>query len=86
MPQHVCFVTITATNEEKTVFVEFPADALLLEEFDPADRKFVAVANCAWRKAANSSVGGQQVARLGSRLARPRDSARSALPRRVGSN
>ncbi len=45
MTQHVCFVTITATNEERTVFAEFPADAQLLEEFDPADRKFVAVAN-----------------------------------------
>jgi hypothetical protein len=45
MPQHVCFVKITATNKEQTVFSEFPSDAQLLEEFDPADRKFVAVAN-----------------------------------------
>ncbi|MEI8374400.1 MAG: hypothetical protein WCJ35_16370 [Planctomycetota bacterium] len=45
MPQHVCFVTITAMNEEKTIFTEFPSDAVLLEDFDPADRKFVAVAN-----------------------------------------
>jgi hypothetical protein len=44
MPKHVCFVTITATNEEQTVFAEFPADAQLLDAFDPADRKFVAVA------------------------------------------
>ena len=65
MPQHVCFVTITATNEEQTVFVEFPADALLMEDFDPADRKFVAVANAHGEKPPILPVGGQQVARLG---------------------
>ena len=42
---HVSFVTITPTNSEKTMFEEFPPDASLEAAFDPADRKFVAVAN-----------------------------------------
>lgn len=40
----VAHVVITPTNAEKTEFVEFPPDSALVSSFDPADRKFVAVA------------------------------------------
>ena len=45
MPKHVAWVKITPSNAEKTRFAEFPSDPELEAEFDPADRKFIAVAN-----------------------------------------
>ncbi len=42
---HVAHVVITPTNAERTKFAEFPPDAALESSFDPADRKFVAVAH-----------------------------------------
>ncbi len=45
MPQHVSWVSITPTNEDPTIFAEFPDNAALEAAFDPADRKFVAAAN-----------------------------------------
>jgi hypothetical protein len=41
----VVHVTINSTNPEKTMFAEFPGDVALASSFDPADRKFVAVAS-----------------------------------------
>lgn len=40
--KHVTWVTISPTNQEKTLFREFPPDKELEGMFDPADRKFVA--------------------------------------------
>lgn len=45
MAQHVSWVSITPTNAELTKFAEFPQDPALEAAFEPADRKFVAVAN-----------------------------------------
>ncbi len=44
-PDHTTWVKITPTNNECTQFREFPNDPGLKADFDPADRKFVAVAN-----------------------------------------
>lgn len=43
--KHVSKVRITPIDREQTRFAEFPPDAKLEADFDPADRKFVAVAN-----------------------------------------
>ncbi len=42
--RHVSQVAITPRNPEQTLFAEFPPDSELESKFDPADRKFVAVA------------------------------------------
>jgi len=45
MSQHVSWIKISALNTENTRFAEFPSDEDLEAEFDPSDRKFIAVAN-----------------------------------------
>jgi hypothetical protein len=43
--RHVSQVPITPINAEQTDFAEFSSDPALVTAFDPANRKFVAVAN-----------------------------------------
>lgn len=42
VPSKVAAIDLTPTNQEKTRFAQFPPDAVLEADFDPADRKFVA--------------------------------------------
>ena len=44
-PLHTTMVNLTPLDNERTRFAEFPSDAALEAAFDPADRKFVAVAS-----------------------------------------
>jgi hypothetical protein len=43
--RHVATIDLTAINQEKTDFSEFPDDQTLRNTFDPADRMFVAASN-----------------------------------------
>ena len=43
--KHVSRVKVTPRDPECTLFEEFPLDGVLEASFDPADRKFIAVAN-----------------------------------------
>ena len=41
-PEKVAAIDLTPKNQERTKFAQFPPDAALEADFDPADRKFVA--------------------------------------------
>lgn len=45
VPKHVSLVKISLQDKAQTRFAEFPNDKALEAQFDPSDRKFVAVAN-----------------------------------------